>query len=230
MICINGYARSETASGRSVNEDNFCINRHFNKPGSCGSYSFQEKHDTLLGVFGGIGGEMASFIPAKTLARFDGHLPGNTWDKLLNDMNHRLKDFAQHNGLREFGSSAAIASVKNGMMQLCMLGKCEAYIYRDGNLKCLHKNIAENGNTEALKPCFVNDIELTSGDYVMLCSNGLSSAAADDVIKDAMKTADCRLIADDLIKQAMSAGIEDDISLIVFACEKKTSWFSSLFR
>lgn len=262
MRYIIGYGRTDKGNVREINEDNLCINRYFKeKEDDSAEYTFREKRDCLIGVFDGIGGEacgeMASFIAAKTMARFDGHLPKNDWELLLNDMNWRINDFAKQNQPCNLGSTAAIVSVQKNNVQACNLGDSRIYFYRDKSLKKISKDhtelqraldmnldnfnleksgIKKNGLTRylgihasKLSPFVVSDIVLQPNAFLLLCSDGLTDMVSEEKIEEIMSLENCKEIVDNLMEQALIAGGRDNITIIVFTVEEKVSWWKKYF-
>lgn len=261
MMYITGYARTHRGKVRPINEDNLCINRRF-KEKDAEQYmcAFREKHDSLIGVFDGIGGEdcgeMASFIAAKTMARFDGHLPDNNWEMLLGDINHRINQFARDNHPCSLGSTAAIVSIQGDTVQACNLGDSRIYHYADGRLKRISKdhtelqqaldmkleNLEDRGirkncltgflgiQARELNPFVVPDVPLGPGSFLLLCSDGLTDMVSEEAIAQAMSAGDCKTIVDRLMDQALANGGRDNITIILLTGEKKSSWLSRLLR
>lgn len=263
MIKINGYARTDKGRVRPINEDNFCINRYFKaQEADADTHAFGGK-DMLVGVFDGIGGEengeVASFIAAKTMARFDGHVPEGNWNIPLNEMNRRINDYAKDHQPCNMGSTAAMVFISRGVAEICNLGDSPIYLYSNGKLRKISKDHTElqraldmnltDINFDAsgihknrltkylgirspeLNPHVVVDIELQAGDILLLSSDGLTSMVKDeDIEKTISETkAVSRTIVDALIQKALDNGGKDNTTVIALCCEEKKSLFARLF-
>lgn len=263
MIKISGYARTDKGRVRPINEDNFCINRYFKtQEADADTQAFGGK-DVLAGVFDGIGGEengeVASFIAAKTMARFDGHVPEGNWNIPLNEMNRRINDYAREHQPCNMGSTAAMVHIHQGVAEICNLGDSPIYLYSNGKLRKISKDHTElqraldmnltDINFDAsgihknrltkylgirspeLNPHVVVDIELHAGDIVLLSSDGLTSMVEDEEIERMITETqkDCRTIVDTLVEKALENGGKDNTTVIAICCEEKKSLFGGLF-
>lgn len=263
MIKISGYARTDKGRVRPINEDNFCINRHFkSQEADADMHAFGGKQDMLVGVFDGIGGEdngeVASFIAAKTMARFDSHVPEGNWNIPLNEMNQRINEYAGDHQPCNMGSTAAMVYISRGIAEICNLGDSPIYLYSDGKLRKISKDHTElqraldmnltDINFEAsgihknrltkylgirspeLNPHVVVDIELHAGDILLLSSDGLTSMVEDKEIEKTISETkdDCRAIVDALVNKALDNGGRDNTTVIAICCEEKKSLFDRL--
>ena len=181
--------------------------------------------------------------PAKTMARFDGHLPNGDWRMLIGETNRRVHDFARHNRLPGLGASAAIVSVQDGVAQACNLGDCRIYLYDGGGLKKLsreHTGADETGRTVLTRflgmpekepePHLVTGISLEEGAILLLCSASLTRAVSEDAIRQAMEARDCKKMVESLMAQAAHCAVQESITIAAIACEEKESWLSRFFR
>lgn len=261
MIAISGYARTDKGKVRLINEDNFCVNRYFKAmEADADAQAFRGAKSLLAGVFDGIGGEdngeIASFIAAKTLARFDGHVPEGNWDIPLNEMNHRINEYAKRNQPCNMGSTAAMVNIQRGIAEICNLGDSPIYLYRQGELRKISKDHTElqraldmnltdidfnNSGMQKnrltkylgirspeLNPHIVVDIELHDGDVLLLCSDGLTSMVPEEEIKEMVSDGNCRDIVDRLVEKALDNGGKDNTTVIAICCHEKKSWFGQL--
>lgn len=262
MLLISGYARTDKGRVRPINEDNFCINRYFKaQEADVDEQSFHGRKDILVGVFDGIGGEengeVASFIAAKTMARFDGHVPEGNWNILLNEMNRRINEYAQMHGNCNMGSTAAMAFIRRGTAEICNLGDSPIYLYSEGKLRKISKDHTElqraidmnlaDMNFEAsgihknrltkylgihspeLNPHIVTEIDLRDGDILLLSSDGLTSMVADEEIEKLMDGGDCKEIVDRLVDKALENGGKDNTTVIVIRCKEKRTFLGGIF-
>lgn len=262
MITISGYARTDKGRVRPINEDNFCINRYFkSQEADSDEQVFGGSKDVLVGVFDGIGGEengeVASFIAAKTLARFDSHVPDGDWNIPLNEMNHRINDYAKMHQPCNMGSTAAMVFISQGFAEICNLGDSPIYLYSNGKLckiskdhtelqRALDMNIKDINfdsssfhknrltkylgiRSPELNPHVVVDIELNDGDVLLLCSDGLTNMVPEDEIEQMIGDNDCRTIVNSLLEKALDNGGKDNITIIAICCEEKRSLLERLF-
>lgn len=254
MVTISGYVRTDKGRVRPINEDNFCINRYFKtQEADADAQAFGGKKDTLVGVFDGIGGEengeVASFIAAKTLARFDSHIPEMNWNIPLNEMNRRINEYAKMNHSGNMGSTAAMLYISKGVAQICNLGDSPIFLYSNGKLRKISKdhnelqraldmnlkdfNIENTGikknrltkflgiKSNDLGPHVVVDIELHDGDALLLCSDGLTNMVPLEEIEQMMGGKDCKTIVDSLLEKALENGGKDNVTVMVVCCEDK---------
>lgn len=254
MVTISGYVRTDKGRVRPINEDNFCINRYFKEQDAdADTQEFGGKKDILAGVFDGIGGEesgeVASFIAAKTLAWFDGNVPGMDWNIPLNEMNRRINEYAKVHHSGNMGSTAAMVHIRKGIAQICNLGDSPIFLYSDGKLRKISKDhnelqraldmnlkdfdientgIRKNRLTKflgirsnQLNPHVVVDIELHDGDALLLCSDGLTNMVPLEEIEQMMGGKDCRGIVNSLLEKALVNGGKDNITVMVIRCEDK---------
>lgn len=262
MLSISGYARTDKGRVRPINEDNFCINRYFkNQEADADTQSFNGKKDLLVGIFDGIGGEengeVASFIAAKTMARFDSHVPDGDWNMLLNEMNHRINEYAKMHQPCNMGSTAAMVFISQGVAEICNLGDSPIYLYSAGKLRKISKDHTElqraidmnltDINFEAsgihknrltkylgirspeLNPHIVVDIDLRDGDILLLSSDGLTSMVPDEEIEKMMNGKDCKEIVDRLVDKALENGGKDNTTVIAICCKEKKSLMDRMF-
>lgn len=262
MLSISGYARTDKGRVRPINEDNFCVNRYFKtQEADADTHAFNGKKDLLVGIFDGIGGEdngeVASFIAAKTMARFDGHVPEGDWNMLLNEMNHRINEYAKRNQPCNMGSTAAMVFIHENMAEICNLGDSPIFLYSNGKLQKISKDHTElqraidmnltDINFEAsgihknrltkylgirspeLNPHIVVDIELNDGDILLLSSDGLSSMVEEAEIEKMMEGKDCKVLVDSLVDKALENGGKDNTTVIAICCKEKKTLFNKMF-
>lgn len=262
MIIINGFARTDKGRVRPINEDNFCVGRYFKtQEADADERAFKGK-DILVGIFDGIGGEkngeIASFIGAKTLARFDSHVPEGDWNIILNEINYRVNEYAKRNEPCNMGSTAALTHIRDGVAEICNLGDSPIYLYSDGKLRKISKdhtewqraldmnltdmNFESSGikknrltkylgiKSDELNPHIVVDIELHEGDVLLLSSDGLSSMVPDDEIEKIIsgKEKNCKEIVNSLVEKALDNGGKDNTTVIAICFEEKKSLIQRL--
>ena len=262
MLSISGYARTDKGRVRPINEDNFCINRYFkDQEADADEQSFDGKKNLMVGVFDGIGGEdngeVASFIAAKTMARFDSHVPEGDWNIVLNEMNHRINEYAKMHGNCNMGSTAAMVLIHRDIAEICNLGDSPIYLYSEGKLHKISKDHTElqraidmnltDINFEAsgihknrltkylgihspeLNPHIVVEIDLRDGDILLLSSDGLTSMVPDEEIEKLMGGGDCKEIVNRLVDKALENGGKDNTTVIAICCKENKSFFGRVF-
>lgn len=253
MNYITGYARTCSGTHSGLNPDNLCINRHIKRQDAAEEcYDFLEKQDTLIGLFDGGRsegwGDMASFIAAKTLARFDGHLPREGLEMILHDLNHRIHDYAEHFRLEKPDTSSVILSIQDDAVEACMLGCCSLYHYTEETLQKVQGEVsipqfrpepgfgrkrpprAPSGRMPEPLPLSRSSFLLKEKDLLLLCSDGVTDVVSEAEMEKILAGGNCRQIADSLIEQARKNGSTDSITVIVLTCEEKESRLSRFFR
>ena len=127
---------------------------------------------------------------------------------------HKAGDFASRFSVTEFEKE--LKELKGRTI----IGSMEGSI-RQVNEKLLKEAEAEPDyegmGTTFVAACIDKEVELEAGDYVLLCSDGLTNMVEDGVIKDAVLNPDNSLQekADYLIKLANENGGRDNISLVL---------------
>lgn len=85
------------------------------------------------------------------------------------------------------------------------------------------------GSDETVEPDLA-DHELTAGDLLLLCCDGLTQRLTDSSLLElANRTASLDQVCEDLIQAAKEAGSDDNISCILVRAAER-SWLEKLFR
>ena len=244
-MTLSGYFRTGSGAVRQVNEDNFCALRYFKEQDEpTAEYGFSRKHRLLAGVFDGIGGadngEIASFIAAKTLARYNSRLPRGDWERMLGEMNGRINQYMSVNG-GDMGSTAAIVFIDSGHVEAVNLGDSRIYLYSEGNLIRLSKDhnelqraidmnlkdfdpiksgmkkgsLTKYLGTEVsdLNPHILTDLLLKQGDVILLCSDGLTDMVSEEEIGKLIDVSDTKKTVDALFDRANENGGRDNVTI-----------------
>ncbi len=262
MMKVYVNAVTDVGCKRPHNEDNFCVNRHF-KPQEAprDRFSVKSTHDTIAAVYDGIGGEaageVASFIAAKTTARFDGFLPEVNWDLILNETNERINAYAEQEGI-SLGCTAALLYYRSGKVDICNLGDSRIYRYTDGKLQKVSKDHTElqraidmnlegfdpekSGirknrltkylgiNSTSLNPFTVKNMEVSEEDLFLLCSDGLTDMVTEEEIQKIIAAEKTEELAEVLVKKALENGGKDNVTVITVSFTSEKSFFAKLFQ
>ncbi len=148
------------------------------------------------------------------------------------------------------GCTIVVAFIKGDSLYLSHVGDARAYVFGKNEMKLLtidHSYVMElvkagkmtmeearvsplkNEITQAIGADLeirpdVNDYLLTSGDTVLLCSDGLWDMLADNEIHDILKQDKAaRKICKDLVRAANNAGGDDNITVIVVQYKQEGS-------
>jgi len=153
----------------------------------------------------------------------------NVWAKACRDRS-----------LSGMGSTATLVFICGLKAIVGHVGDSRAYLFRDGNLTQLTKDhsyvqiLVENGyitqeealyhphrniitraiGTDRVVEPDVMMLELTAGDVLLLCSDGLNSAIADAQIEEILRSG-IPEAADGLIDASLDAGGPDNISVVI---------------
>lgn len=142
---------------------------------------------------------------------------------------------------RKMGATLVLALVSGGRAWIGHAGDSRAYLFRRGSLSQLtndhtlvqqmldHDMLTEEeardhpdasvvtrgfGHEEDLTLDVHEPVELADGDQLLLCSDGLSGYVSDDEIERVMRgTATAQEITDELVRLALRAGGEDNVSV-----------------
>jgi protein phosphatase len=159
--------------------------------------------------------------------------------------NEKILDRASENAdLKGMGTTVVLALEHRGTLHIAHVGDSRAYLLQQSALRCLthdHSLVAEMVNAGELSPSQarnhrlrnyltrslgrqVPQVELQSvtwhtGDYLLLCSDGLTSMLEDRKIEKLMTRycPDLNKTCEELVKAANSKGGKDNIS-VVLAC------------
>ena len=158
--------------------------------------------------------------------------------------NQKILDMAQQkSGLQGMGCTLVVALVERGALHTCHVGDTRVYLSNKYGLKLLttdHSKVMElvkagqisleearqsplkNQLNQAIGSPFpiipdYNYSELTNGDRVLLCSDGLWDMLSDDEIyRIVRKSKSAKLICEELVQKANDAGGHDNITVVLF--------------
>ena len=202
------------------------------------------------GMGGHIAGDVASSTAVKVIQDESGDAssenPG-TLTKIISDANATIWDKAQSDpALRGMGTTCTLVLVDEDRVHIAHVGDSRAYRLRDGQLEQLTEDhtlvgrMVQEGRlsreeaqhhpqrsiiTRALGvdedvQVDLETVELSEGDRLLLCSDGLSSMVEDDSIESVLASeSDPQGAADRLIDAANEAGGDDNITVVVIDFE-----------
>jgi serine/threonine protein phosphatase PrpC len=200
------------------------------------------------GMGGHARGDVASARVAAALNAVDGFTSAYAFRdgvaKALHDANRALF----HESLEETtGSTVVTLMVHEGHFACLWAGDSRAYLYRAGGLRRITRDHSvvqdlidtgvisgeqaarhpqSNIVTRAVGARATLQLDdafglLQDGDRFLLCSDGLCSAVGDLAIAEAMRRAPLEASAQALLNQALAAGGEDNISVVLVAVERR---------
>ncbi len=229
-------AKSDVGRVREANEDSFLI--------------ADPLFVVADGMGGHIAGDVASSTAVKVIQDESGDAssenPG-TLTKIISDANATIWDKAQSDpALRGMGTTCTLVLVDEDRVHIAHVGDSRAYRLRDGQLEQLTEDhtlvgrMVQEGRlsreeaqhhpqrsiiTRALGvdqdvQVDLETVELSAGDRLLLCSDGLSSMVEDDSIESVLASeSDPQRVADRLIDVANEAGGDDNITVVVIDFE-----------
>ena len=203
------------------------------------------------GMGGHIAGDVASSTAVKVIQDESGDAssenPG-TLSKIISDANAAIWDKAQSDpALRGMGTTCTLVLVDEDRVHIAHVGDSRAYRLRDGQLEQLtedHTLVGRMVQEGRLSPeeaqhhpqrsiitralgvdedvqVDLETVELSEGDRLLLCSDGLSSMVDDGSIESVLASeSDPLRAADQLIDVANEAGGDDNITVVVIDFEK----------
>lgn len=196
------------------------------------------------GMGGHAAGEVASTIAVSSLAesglsRSDPYALGSA----IEHANQGVIDGARRGvGRMGMGTTCTAVIIDGNRMAVGHVGDSRAYLLHDGKLlrvthdHSLVEELVEAGkitpaearvhpNRSVITRALGSDpmmrataftVNVTLGDRVLLCSDGLSSMVTDDIIEEAMVSSPTALAcADQLVERALEAGGLDNVSVVV---------------
>ncbi|MDQ5816275.1 MAG: Stp1/IreP family PP2C-type Ser/Thr phosphatase [Actinomycetota bacterium] len=202
------------------------------------------------GMGGHIAGDVASSTAVKVIQDESGDAssenPG-TLSKIISDANTAIWDKAQSDpALRGMGTTCTLVLVDEHRVHIAHVGDSRAYRLRDGQLEQLtedHTLVGRMVQEGRLSPeeaqhhpqrsiitralgvdeevqVDLDTVELSEGDRLLICSDGLSSMVDDGPIKSVLASeSDPQRAADRLIDVANEAGGDDNITVVVIDFE-----------
>ncbi len=161
--------------------------------------------------------------------------------KLINFINMKVREESKRRG-KKMGTTLVGAVIEDFNMLIFNIGDSRAYLFRHNELKRLtrdhsvvqnkidtgeitekeartdkdrHKITMALGLKEQIKPDFYH-VELTEGDILLLCTDGLHDMLEDTEIEGVMKKyGKLSDIAGELVKEANEKGGDDNITVVV---------------
>ena len=156
----------------------------------------------------------------------------------------KILDMAQKNsGYQGMGCTMVVALVEKGALHTCHVGDTRVYLSNENGLKLLttdhskvmdlvksgqitleearHSPLKNQLNQAIGSPLPIipdyNFSELTNGDRVLLCSDGLWDMLSDDKIYQIVKKSQStKTICEELVNKANDAGGHDNITVVIF--------------
>jgi protein phosphatase len=198
------------------------------------------------GMGGHIAGDVASSTAVKVIQDGSGQLSSEdpaTLTKIITDANTAIWGKAQSDpALRGMGTTCTLVLIDDDRVHIAHVGDSRAYRLRDGQLEQLTEDhtlvgrMVQEGRlseeeaqhhpqrsiiTRALGvdeevQVDLDTVELSDGDRLLICSDGLSSMVEDDQIKDVLaRESDPQKTADGLVQLANEAGGDDNVTVVV---------------
>ena len=193
------------------------------------------------GMGGAAAGEVASRIAAETIVHHLSHverreMPTAGTGRLLPHTAHLVDAVRQSNAAiyrqakhneqqAEMGTTVVSAFIDRSIAGVAHVGDSRAYLWYDGRLVRLTADHSLAGSDHVLIRALgrqpdvdvaVSEVPLQAGDYLLLCSDGLTRMVSDDLLADAIaRVRDPQGICDDLTEAAIGGGGTDNITVIV---------------
>lgn len=198
------------------------------------------------GMGGEKSGEIAALRAVETLLKYDKPNLDNSFDALVQKINMLIcNERTQTNQV--VGSTISILVIKKSTFSLCNLGDSRIYLFRGGSLTQLSKDhtklqqlrdagFAVSGTSFdkmkhiltqhlgipsddfVIEPYILKKQALSSGDYFLICSDGLTDMVDDSNILGVFsefKNSPPNMISSHLISLALQNGGKDNVSVIV---------------
>ncbi len=222
------YGATDIGLVRATNQDNFYIDK---------SAKWAVVAD---GMGGHKGGETASAMTVEEIKK--SMLQGvGLKESIINANALVYKTAVENSGLMGMGTTVVLCEILGSTANIAYVGDSRAYIYSGGVLKQITKDhsivqqlidcgtITEeqakyhpqrNMITRAVgteKNILVDCVsqELSNNDYILICSDGLSSYVDENVIKDILANAKTSEVAEKLIEAANASGGKDNVTAVV---------------
>ena len=236
---------SHRGCSRAQNEDNFFLPGRMPLPALPDELEpvsglLPSEEAPVFAVFDGMGGgqqgETAAFIAAETAAQFS-FLGRDALEEYCLEANRRVCAEGEARGYASMGATCALARLDGDGVHACGLGDSRALRWRDGQLRQLTRDhaMAMPGSRKPMLTQYLGipedelhlepsraDLDLLPGDRVLLCTDGLTDRVDAPTIS-AVLSAGAETAARLLLRLALEAGGQDDVTLIVCAVEGKDS-------
>ena len=204
--------------------------------------SGQSDGQAVLMVADGMGGHIAGEVASRLAINAAASAELEPGDRVAAANRAIREEVARQPDLEGMGTTLTLVELEpEGVARVAHVGDSRAYLYRDGELRQLtedHTVAAEyvalgqisaeeavdHPQSHMLTRClgltrFVNvdriDLDLTPGDRVLLCSDGLNSMVPADGIAKALTNGTADEAAWKLVEAANKAGGHDNVSVIV---------------
>ena len=229
------YRVSDVGKVRENNEDSLAV-------------FAPEMYAVADGMGGCAGGEVASALAVKTLRAQIAEVPIGEAHlrRAVSAANEAIWKIAlAHREYEGMGTTLTVLHIEAGAAYWAHVGDSRLYLFREGTLRQITRDhslveaLVEKGSitreearvhpkrniiTRAVgtEPDIVVDtgtFPLCSGDRLMLCSDGLTTAAEDEEIRRVLAEETCEDPAAALVERALALDSQDNISVIVVCYE-----------
>jgi len=192
----------------------------------------------ILGVFDGMGGEefgeVASLLASREAALVE--LSGEPVDELLkfcHSANAKICDYADRNGIRAMGTTAALLAFTERGITLCNIGDSRIFRFAKGELKQIsvdHVGVSAYGMkpplsqnlgippAEMVIDPYIARWHYNNGDMYLICSDGLTDMLTTDEITEILENGFSGA-AERLLEKALENGGEDNVTIILCRVE-----------
>ena len=241
MACI-----SDPGLVRKINEDNFAYKDQYlpeehGKAFPAAEYPGEnEKAAVFDGIGGAADGELASWLAAKTFAEYP---PAERWDKdligtLFEAMHSVICQEKTEGCYSSFGTTATAFFLDGDGVWIANSGDSPGFLYRKGTLSMISKPHTDAALIASLginrKPSItqylgmgdeltpvriapdISRIQLSAGDRILLCTDGLTDMVSQDVIAGVLQSYSCTEEAVTILKdKALEMGGLDNVTLVL---------------
>lgn len=233
MPTIDLAAKTDVGLVRKNNEDSYvALGGEQSPPGV----------DALLIVADGMGGHAAGEVASKMAVDGVVSMMGadDSYWKMLEQVNSEIHQAGQDADKMGMGTTCTVAAISGRTLYIAHVGDSRAYLLRDGSLHQLttdhswaEQAVAKGMSREeakshpnrhvitkalGLEPHVNVDhqqVPLSDGDIILVCSDGLHGLVEDDEIASVLITKDPDSACVDLIKAAKGYGGDDNITAAV---------------
>ncbi len=230
---------SHIGNCREINQDNFfCGGKYLD---SCflplefpltGCITHEKPE--LLGIFDGMGGEecgeVASLLASReaALAGLSGE-PAEDLLKFCHSANAKICDYAERNGVRCMGTTAALLAFTKHGIALCNIGDSRIFRFAEGGLRQIsvdHVGVSAYGMkpplsqnlgippSEMVIDPYIARGHYNNGDIYLICSDGLTDMLTTDEITEILERG-FNGAAERLLGRALKNGGKDNVTIIV---------------
>lgn len=236
---------------RANNQDNYCCDGRCLADGPAFTGKVHSRDTRLFGVFDGMGGlecgEVASQIAARRAVELEiGRDAASDMLRLCHEANDEICRYVVDHDLQSMGTTAAMLVFAPSQVVLCNIGDSRVYRFSDGELCQIsedHVALAPFGRKppllqnlgippdELIIEPYVSTHRYRDGDIYLICSDGLTDMVPQDDIRQLIAETEFDLLADALLKKALSNGGVDNITLLICRVEKEPcGWFRRIFK